>query len=202
MVYLLYGLSDYLIDEQIKKLSKGLDSLNISHYNLDVDDFSVIIDDAETFSMFQDKKLIIAENANVFTSGVNKDSELIQNYLMNLNPSTVLVFVVRTEKIDGRKKITTLMKSKGKIIEFNNDVNTDVIIKEELKDYNIDYKDIILLKDRISSNPLIIKNELDKIKLYKGDDKNITSWDIINLTNKSVSTDIFKFIDNIINFLS
>jgi len=72
MVYLLYGLSDYLIDEQIKKLSKGLDSLNISHYNLDVDDFSVIIDDAETFSMFQDKKLIIAENANVFTSGVNK----------------------------------------------------------------------------------------------------------------------------------
>jgi len=198
MVYLLYGLSDYLIDEQIKKLSKGLDSLNISHYNLDVDDFSVIIDDAETFSMFQDKKLIIAENANVFTSGVNKDSELIQNYLMNLNPSTVLVFVVRTEKIDGRKKITTLMKSKGKIIEFNNDVNTDVIIKEELKDYNIDYKDIILLKDRISSNPLIIKNELDKIKLYKGDDKNITSWDIINLTNKSVSTDIFKFIDNII----
>jgi len=90
------------------------------------------------------------------------------------------------------------MKSKGKIIEFNNDVNTDVIIKEELKDYNIDYKDIILLKDRISSNPLIIKNELDKIKLYKGDDKNITSWDIINLTNKSVSTDIFKFIDNII----
>ena len=198
MVYLLYGLSNYLIDNQIKKISKGIDNLNISHYNLDIDDFSLVIDDAETFSMFQDRKLIIAENANVFTSGVNKDGELIQNYLMNLNPSTILVFVVRTEKIDGRKKITTLIKSKGKVIELNNEVSVDAIIKDELKDYNIDYNDIILLKERVSNNPFIMKNEIEKIKLFKGENRDISSLDIINLTNKSIDTDIFKFIDNII----
>lgn len=198
MVYLLYGLSNYLIDNQIKKISKGIDNLNISHYNLDIDDFSLVIDDAETFSMFQDRKLIIAENANVFTSGVNKDGELIQNYLMNLNPSTILVFVVRTEKIDGRKKITNLIKSKGKVIELNNEVSVDVIIKDELKGYNIDYNDIILLKERVSNNPFIIKNEIEKIKLFKGENRDISSMDIINLINKSIDTDIFKFIDNII----
>lgn len=198
MVYLLYGLSDYLIDNQIKKISKGIDNLNISHYNLDIDDFRSVIDDAETFSMFQDKKLIIVENANVFTSGVNKDIELIQNYLMNLNPLTVIVFVVRVEKIDGRKKITSLIKSKGKVIELNNEISVDMIIKEELKDYNIDYKDMAILKERISNNPLIIKSEIEKIKLYKGDEKDINSLDIINLINKRIDTDIFKFIDNII----
>lgn len=198
MVYLLYGLSDYLIDNQIKKISKGIDNLNISHYNLDIDDFRSVIDDAETFSMFQDKKLIIVENANVFTSGVNKDIELIQNYLMNLNPLTVIVFVVRVEKIDGRKKITSLIKSKGKVVELNNEISVDMIIKEELKDYNIDYKDMAILKERISNNPLIIKSEIEKIKLYKGDEKDINSLDIINLINKRIDTDIFKFIDNII----
>lgn len=198
MVYLLYGLSDYLIDEKIKKISKGIDKLNISNYDLDVDDFNCVIDDAETFSMFQDNKLIIAENANVFTAGINKDNEIIQKYLMNLNPSTILVFVVHAEKIDSRKKISTLIKSKGRIIELNDVVDAESIIKDELKDYNIDYKNVILLKNRVSNNPLIIKKEIQKIRLYKDNDKNITYDDIINLTSKSIDIDIFKFIDSIV----
>ena len=198
MVYLLYGLSDYLIGEEIKKISKGIDNLNISSYDLESDLLSSVIDDAQTFSLFQDKKLIIADNANVFTSGINKDAELIQEYLTNINPSTILIFVVHAEKIDGRKKITTLIKSKGKVIELNSEANPEKIIKDEFKDYNIDYKDIKLLEGRISKNPLIIKKEIQKIILYKGDDKNISSDDIINLTSKYIDNDIFKFIDDII----
>ena len=65
-------------------------------------------------------------------------------------------------------------------------------------DYNIEYSDIKLLIDRVGNNPLIITNEINKIKIYKGNDKNITSEDILNLTNKIIEIDVFKLIDYIV----
>ena len=66
------------------------------------------------------------------------------------------------------------------------------------KGYNIDYKTINLFIDRIGNNPLIIQNEINKIKIYKGNDKNITDEDILNLTIKLIEIDIFKLIDYIV----
>ena len=198
MVYLLYGENDYLIDQYINKVSKGIEKMNINIYDLESDQMSQVIDDCETYSMFQDKKIIIADNANMFTGSNNKDSDLIQKYLSNINPSTVLIFIVHNSKIDNRKKITTLIKSKGKIQEFNNSVNTEAFIKDLLKNYNISYDDIKLLIDRVGDNPLILKNEIDKIILYKNGKKDISTSDIINLTARNINNDIFKFINNII----
>ena len=67
-----------------------------------------------------------------------------------------------------------------------------------LKDYNIDYKTIKLFIDRVGNNPLIIRSEINKIKIYKGNDKNITDEDIINLTTKLIEIEIFKLIDYIV----
>ncbi len=198
VVYLLYGDNEYLIDDYVEKISKGIDKMNINVYDLDNDSMSLVIDDCETYSMFQDKKMVIADNANMFTGFSNKDSELIQNYLSNINPSTILIFIVHSNKIDNRKKITTLVKSKGKVEEFNNDVNAEAFVKGLLEGYNISYGDTKLLIDRVGDNPLILKNEVEKLILYKSDDKEITSSDIINLTVRNINNDIFKFIDNIV----
>ena len=59
-------------------------------------------------------------------------------------------------------------------------------------------KTINLFLDRVGNNPLIIQNEINKIKIYKNKDKNITDKDIINLTNKNIDIDIFKLIDYIV----
>ena len=72
------------------------------------------------------------------------------------------------------------------------------IVKECLKDYEISTNLISLLIDRVGDNPLILKNEIEKIKLYK-DNKTITKEDIINVTTKKVDTDIFKLIDYIVS---
>lgn len=198
MVYLLYGIRDYSIEENIKKITKNIDNLNISKYDLNNDLLKDVIDDSETFSLFNEKKVVIADNANMFTPGNSKDIELIEKYLTNINPSTILIFIVHNEKIDNRKKITTLMKAKGKIMEFNEEINPENLIKKMLRNYNIEYKDIRLLIDRVGNNPLIIKNEIEKIILYKDDNKTITSEDIIKLTTKTIDTDIFKLIDSIV----
>ena len=198
MVYLLFGTKDYSINNEIKKIFKNIDEMNISRYDLNNDLTSLVIEDAKTISLFGDKKIVISDNANMFTASTSKDSEIIEDYLKNINEYTDLIFIVHSDKIDARKKITKAIKEKGKIIEFNDDLDAVSLIRKLFKDYNIEYSDIKLLIDRVGNNPLIITNEINKIKIYKGNDKNITSEDILNLTNKIIEIDVFKLIDYIV----
>lgn len=197
MIYLLYGNKDYRINEEIKKITKNIDKINITKYDLNTDDIKDIINDAETYSLFQEKKAIIIENANMFTGSTSKDADIIEKYIENENPQTTLILTVRGEKIDSRKKITKLLQKKGKIIELNEDINIDNLIKKEFKDYKIDNKTLMLFKNRVGTNPLIIENEINKIKLYK-DNNEITEEDILKVTSKTVEIDIFKLIDDIV----
>lgn len=198
MVYLLYGTKDFQINEEIKKITKKQDQMNISKYDLNNTPLKLIIDDAQTISMFEDKKTVIVDNANMFTGTTSKDSDIIENYLNHINENTVLILIVHNEKIDTRKKITKLIKKIGIVKEFNDETNPAVIVKKLLKDYNINDKTINLFIDRVGNNPLIIQNEINKIKIYKGNNKTISDEDILNLTTKIIDIDIFKLIDYII----
>ena len=198
MIYLLYGTKTFLIKEEIKKITQKFDDINISHFDLENDLITDVIDDCLTFSLFSNNKLVICENADMFTGLSSKDSEIIEEYLNNFNSNTTLVLTVNNEKLDERKKITKLIKKVGKVISFNDNINPYEIVKECLKDYEISTNLISLLIDRVGDNPLILKNEIEKIKLYK-DNKTITKEDIINVTTKKVDTDIFKLLDYIVS---
>lgn len=198
MVYLLYGTKDFQIEEEIKKLSKGLDEMNINKYDLNNDLLSLAIEDAKTMSLFGDKKLVIIDNANMFTGSTSKDSEIVEEYLNHINENTTLVLIVHNDKLDTRKKITKLINKVGKVIAFNDELDMTNLVRRLLKDYNIDYKTINLFLNRVGSNPLIIQNEINKIKIYKENDKTITDEDILNLTTKLIEIDIFKLIDYIV----
>ena len=198
MVYLLYGLKDFQINEEIKNLTKNQNDMNISRYDLNNTPLKDAIDDAETYSMFAETKTVIVENASMFTTLTSKDSDIVENYLNNINKSTNLIFTSHTEKLDTRKKITKLIKKVGIVKEFNEEISPLNLTKNLLKDYDISEKTINLFLDRVGNNPLIIQNEINKIKIYKNKDKNITDKDIINLTNKNIDIDIFKLIDYIV----
>lgn len=198
MVYLLYGTKGFEIEEEIKKISKGIDEMNISKYDLNNDMLSLALEDAKTMSLFGDKKLVIVDNANMFTGSTSKDSELIEEYLNHMNDNTTLILIVHNDKLDTRKKITKLIKKVGKVQEFNDELDTTSLVRRLFKDYNIDYKTIQLFIDRVGNNPLIIQSEINKIKIYKDNDKNITEEDILNLTAKLIEIDIFKLIDYIV----
>lgn len=197
MLYLLYGTKNYLIKEEIKKISKNFDELNINKFDLTNNDIKDVIDDCMTISMFDDQKLVICENADFFTAMTNKDADVIEQYLNNPNQNTTLIFTVNNEKIDERKKITKLIKKNGTVKEFNENINPTQLIKDSLKDYEINNNLINLFIDRVGQNPLIIKQELEKLKIYKEDNK-ITTEDILNVTTKTIDVDIFKLLDYIV----
>ena len=72
-------------------------------------------------------------------------------------------------------------------------------VKAMFDDYKISDDAINTLIKRIGNNLEIIYQEVEKLKIYKIDDKVITKQDILDITVENIDIDIFKFIDDIIN---
>lgn len=204
MVYLLYGTVDYLINKTIDKIinDNKIDTFNVNKYDLTNTLLSQIINDASSMSLFGDKKLIIVNSAYIFTSSTKKyleqDLKSLENYLNNININTILIFVVNDAKLDERKKITKLIDKNGEIVECNN-IDNITMIKDLLSDYQMSDSDIKYLLERVGDNSTLLNTEIEKIKIYKDTDKNITKEDIDLLTTKSLEVNNFKLIDAIIN---
>ena len=200
MIYLLYGTLDALITDYINKIIKkeNIDDINISKYNVE-DLVSNIIEDAKTISLFDDKKLIIVENELLFSSKKTVDTTELEQYVSNYNPNTILIFVVKSDTVDTRRKLYKLIKEKGKIEQFSKITNINTYVKNLFDGYTINYNTINLFITRVGNDLNNLSNEAEKIKIYKINDKIITDKDIIDCTHEHIDINIFKFIDNIIN---
>lgn len=203
MNYLLYGTEKFLIDKEVKNIinKNNVEEINISKYDLELNTLNEILDDANTVSLFSNNKLIIVENAYIFSRVQNKkidNVEILENYLKNSN-DTIIIFINNNEKIDSVKKIVKLIKEKGVIKEFNPLKNINSAVKSMFDDYKISDSSINLLIDRVGNNLELIYQEVEKLKIYKIDDKTISNKDIEDVVVENISVDIFKFVDDIIN---
>lgn len=204
MIYLLYGLEEYLLKKEVKIIieKEKIEDINISYYSMNNDKLEVIIDDFQTYSFFSDKKLVVVEDSFVFTSkkgDIEQKIELLDKYLNNYNPDTIIIFTVIDEKLDSRKKLFKIINKVGHIIECNSPKDLKPIVKEMFLNYNISPKALELFIDRVGKNLGILNSEANKIMIYKDNDLNITEEDILNLTSKIiVEEDLFKLVDYII----
>lgn len=191
MVYTFLGNKDF-IKKEVDKLLNDYTSEQISTYDLNNNEisFNDILLDINTYSLF-DKKIVLIYN---FDKLDNMD--LLISYLENPGDNTLVL--ISYKELDKRKKISKVIKGKTKVKElFNYDINT--YIKNNLDDYKMDFMTINLLISYTSSNINRIDNELDKLKMYKLDDKVITEDDIKKLVKRSYDSTIFSLIDYINN---
>ena len=204
MVYILYGTINYLINKEIAKIIKdnNIEGININKYDLNNTYLTDIINDASSMSLFNDKKIIIVNNSYIFTGTTKKNleqnTEELENYLNNINDNTILIFIVNNEKLDERKKITKLIKKNGTVKDFNS-IDNISLVKNLFEDYSISNENIKYLISRVGEDSSLLASEIEKIKIYKDKDKNITYDDITNLTTKSLEINNFKLIDAIIS---
>lgn len=204
MNYLLYGTENFLIEEEIKKIinNENIEEINVSKYDLSNNTIKTILEDANTVSLFSSKKLIIIDNSFIFSRVQNKkcdDVDLLESYLKEKNENCIIIFVNRNEKIDNSKKICKIIKEKGIIKDFNPLKNINNSVKSMFDDYKITDDSINLLINKVGNNLELVYKEIEKLKIYKIDDKLITKEDIENLISENINIDIFKFIDDIIN---
>ena len=204
MLYLFYGLDTFLIEQEIKGLlnQHQIDELSIAEYDLDEVSMKIILDDAQTISLFDSRKAILVENASIFTATPKKDAEedmkQLEMYMENFNPDVDLIYIVHKEKIDERKKIVKRMKQVGEVKEFNKSSNLPSLIRSLFDGYSISSSLISLFIERVGNDLNRISNEIDKIKIYKND-MVITEEDILLLTTKNMDVDIFELIDGIVS---
>lgn len=196
MEFLFYGLEYRMIKEEINiiKDKYKINDINISHYNLNENSLKDVIEDASMISLFSDKKMIICENSNIFTSlknDIEQDDRVLIDYLKNKDENTILIFTVFLEKLDARKKIVKLIENKK---EFNK-VNKTQVIKDSLKEYNVKEGAIEAFIKKTSNDTGIIINELEKLKNYKIEDKTITKEDVMLVTSETAEVDLFLLID-------
>lgn len=205
MTYVFYGTEEFLIKKELNKIKEryNIDDISISSYDLENSKLEDVVDDASTISLFSNNKMIVCDNAYVFTGTTNKklpeqNIKVLEDYLNNDNSDTILIFVVNKDKLDERKKVVKLLKEKKQIKEFNKISNVDEFIIKEFEPYKISRKEINLLRNRVGENLNLLYQEINKIKLYKDDVLEIYENDIIDLTTKNIDTDIFNLIENIV----
>lgn len=192
-VYLITGSNDSVINNTVSDILKQVncDDNNKIIYNLKENTISDVIEEANTVSLFRSNKVIL-----VYSSGIDKldDEELIM-YLNNYNKDVYLIFIV--EKSDARKKIVKLINEKGISIDSDNvdkSYNKNYVVSY-LKDngYKMNSNVIECFLSRVSDNIDDIRNELDKLFIYKLDDKNISLDDVKLITYDNTDNIIYEF---------
>ncbi len=201
-IYLIYGLEDYLIDIEIKKIISKFNAQteNIVRYNLDETNVSDVIEDACTISMFESNKLIICEKCN-FLTGENKkdidhDITSLIKYINNPFDDVCIIFIVRNDKLDDRKKIVKELKKCCKVIECkkieSHNLSNYLINYFKENGYEITNNDVRLIIDKVKYDLANIISECDKLMIYKIDDKKISTTDIENIIMNNIEDNIFS----------
>ena len=200
--YLIYG-NDYgLIKREIDKIISG--TSDVVKYDLLVSNVSDVIEEASCMSLFDDKKVVIGENALFLTganTSVNHDIDYLTSYVNAENHDNIVILTVVQDKLDERKKIVKLLKKNVTVIHKETIDEKDLpkfVIKEFLNNgYKIDYKTASYFVDYVGKNVDILLSEINKMIIYKDTDKEIFIEDIINISSKGFNDNVFDLSDAI-----
>lgn len=200
-VYVIYGMDYKLIKREIDNIIDN--TVDVIKYDLSQQKIDLLLDDALCMSIFGDKKVLIGENAIFLTSEetyVSHDLEYFDKYINDSHDNTVILTCLN-EKLDERKKIVKKLKDTCKVIgieKVNEKKLPDFVVNEFKKlGYKIDGKTSNYFVEYVGNNLDIIINEINKMVLYKNDDKIIHIDDINNISSKAFKDNIFELLDGI-----
>ena len=198
--YLYYGDDISLINNEIGKLKNKIGiSGDIIYY--DIENISDIVVESSTIGMFNPYKFIVIDTSSYFSSKKDMDISSLTHYFDNYNVNSYLIFTYGSSSIDSRRKLFKLISDNGvvKKLEANSEYLND-FISTYIKDngYSMDMNSMSYLLSRCDNNIDNIRNELDKLMLYKLNDKVITRDDISLLTIEDINDTVFELVSSIL----
>lgn len=207
-VYVITGTESYFIEKTLDLLKQKLteDEPEISIFDLEEVPVDFVIDEADTFPFFSDRKLVIAKNASFLKAAergkekIDHNIKALEAWLENPPSASVTVFVAPYEKLDERKKITKLMKQHATMVEAKslqpNDL--EVWLTHEAKGFGkiLDRKGAQRLVEMAGTNLTLLLSELEKMSLYLGSDEEITIELIEQMTSRTLEQDAFKMLQS------
>ena len=192
--FLIYGENEGLKNEVIDNLKKK--------FNGTVENFdeTQIINDKELFyeklfnqSLFEKEKIIT----------INRWSEKIFDLIENIIEKKIsdIKIILNASTLEKKSKLRNLFEKNKELIIIPTYKDTSITLVDIAKKFFYNYKisisqeTINLLASRCNGNRGHLKSELDKIKLYMCDKKNINLEEIYKLTNLAENISINELVD-------
>ena len=195
-IYWLEGEEDYFIDEVMEYAEKKILSARDAEFNQTVfygkDAYwADIINACRRYPMFAEKQVVLLKEAQQM-----KDLEKLESYIENPLNSTILVVSYKGKTLDGRGKLSKLIKKKGEVFLskkiYDNQLPSWINSYLQSNGFQINPKALNLLIDHIGNDLSRIVNELQKLSLNLNKEKNITEDDIEKYIGISKEYNIFE----------
>lgn len=203
-IYFVLG-TEIFLQEQVReaflaRLNIEENDLNFSQFDLKETPVSQLLLEVESSPFFGDHRLVFAENPFFLTTEKPKnapenDLEELIKYLENPLETTILVFWINTEKMDERKKVTKRLKKSAELIDVQPMKEADVrrylqqtITNDQLTFSREAFDLFFFLTDASLSKAM---QELTKIRLYAGENRQISKEIVQALVPKSLEQNVF-----------
>ena len=179
-------------------------------FDLEQTAMAAMLDDARSLSLFAPKRVIWISGAeSVLPRGRaaaaedRENAEQLTDYIQSPTPGTVLVFEASRYDFDGedRSKLERVQKFYDAIpdvVEFRPyTVESARRLAQDLAkaaDLHIGLSEIGLLVESLAGDAQRLSNEIEKLRLYAGTDRKITSDDILQLVPNAQASTIFALV--------
>ncbi|HHT55211.1 MAG TPA: DNA polymerase III subunit delta [Acholeplasma sp.] len=203
-ISIIYGKNDFLVENKLKELinQTEVDEINTNRYDLLETSSEDVIEDLRTISFFSDKKIIIIDN---FDDLLSKNQSIIADwidYLKKPNPD-VFLFIILKDLISEDILIGKTLLQYGYLVEVKDMTNEmfPSYITNYLKEkkFDIEKKACEELLVRTEYNLNLIMQELEKLMLYKYDDKKIDLNAVQTLVSKNLEENIYELTNSILS---
>lgn len=198
-LFLMISNDKVTLDSKLQEILKQNKDAEVVHYDLLEVPVEHLIEDLDTYNFLAGKKIVVGHNASFLSSekvrgSIEHNLEKLEKYIENPNPENILILVC--DSIDKRKKISSLIFKKATIIETITDIHT--LMKQKLEDYQMNDRTEKKLLEFCRDDFERVFHELEKLKLYKLEEKVITEEDIDTIVMKSMDDNIFHLVDSIL----
>ncbi len=197
-LFLIESDNHILINKLIKKILKenNFKEEDLVTYDLDTSLIDDVINDLDTYSLFTGRKIIHASNCRFLTTDKSLLEHNIDLFTKYINNPSDNILIISCRNLDSKKNIAKLVKSNFKSM----DTTLDLVdyVEEKTEGYQFSIMDINYFLSFTKEDLDKIDNELNKLLLYKMDDKVITKDDIDKVVIRKIDDNIFDFIEAII----
>lgn len=197
-VYLLYGDEAYLKQYYRNRLSgavAGGDSMNVTVFTgKDVSEDDVI-SAADTLPFFAERRLVIVEESGWFKTSLEK----LPEFLSTMPDTTVLLFL--ESAVDKRNRLFKAVQKRGSVLELKHPEGRELSIwaarylaraGKKITPSTMDH-----FLDMVGNDMENVKNELDKLISYVGDDDVVDRRAVDTITTVLPEDRVFQMVDAI-----
>ncbi len=163
--YFIDLLSDYIESNALEEAEKGFNQMIMYGKDSTMD---VVLTNARRFPMMASRQVVIVKEAQEIVNFGRQDAQkLLQAYIENPSPTTVLVFCYKYKTLDGRKAITKAISKNAILVDckkiYEDKLPGWIFDYVKSKNATIDHGTAQLLSDYIGNNLERLSSEINKV---------------------------------------